>query len=157
MRTHSFMHPGCMFAHRFQTTTLETESRTGEVLLPPQDSAKSLANYNDNSLISDSDLVTSSAFEEPRQLDLSYYFLGPKLWYVPLFFSIYFLCYIIALILKAVSRHKIQIPGKVSVPVTARENEVTVLDQLTNDVTQALAQAAVKYIKKRVIDTFMRT
>lgn len=147
-----------MFTHRFQTTTLETESRTGEVLLPPQDSAKSLANYNDNSLIYDSDLDTSSAFEEPRQLDLSYYFLGPKLWYVPLFFSIYFLCYIIALILKAVSRHKIQIPGKVSAPVTARESEVrSVLDQLTNDVTQALAQAAVKYIKKRVTDTFIRT
>lgn len=150
------MQPGCMFAHRFETTTLETESRTGEVLLPPQDSAKTLANYYDNSLISDSDLATSSAFEEPRQLDLSYYLLGPKLWYVPLFFSIYFLCYIIALILKAVSRHKIQIPGKVTVPVTARESQVTALDQLTNDVNQALAHAAVKYIKTRVIDKFIR-
>lgn len=150
------MHPGCMFADRFQTTTLETESRTGEVSLPPQDNAKSLANYNENGLISNSALVTSSASEEPRQLDLSYYLLGPKLWYVPLFFSIYFLCYIIALILKAVSRHKIQIPGKVSAPGTARESEVIALDQLTNAVTQALAQAAIKYIKSRVLDPIIR-
>lgn len=161
MPVQSFMQPGCMFPHRFQTTTPEKESRMGEVLLRkihPLDVANSLptttslANYN--SLISDSDLVTSSAFHEPRQLDLSYYFLGPKLWYVPLFFSIYFLCYIIALILKAVSRHKIQIPGKVSAAVTAREGGVTVRDQLTHDVTQALAQASAKYIKTRVLNQF---
>ena len=43
----------------------------------------------------------------------SYYFLGRKLWYIPLLFSVYFIIYIGALVLKSVARHKIQFPEKV--------------------------------------------
>lgn len=41
----------------------------------------------------------------------SYYFIGKKLWYVPLYFSIYFIVYIAALILRSISRHKINFPS----------------------------------------------
>lgn len=40
----------------------------------------------------------------------SYYNIGRKLWYVPLYFSVYFIIYVAALILKSVARHKIQYP-----------------------------------------------
>nr|XP_033331621.1 adhesive plaque matrix protein [Megalopta genalis] len=41
----------------------------------------------------------------------SYYFIGKKLWYVPLYFSIYFIIYIAALVLKSIARHKIAFPA----------------------------------------------
>lgn len=41
----------------------------------------------------------------------SYYFIGKKLWYVPLYFSIYFIIYIAALVLKSIARHKISFPA----------------------------------------------
>lgn len=37
----------------------------------------------------------------------SYYYLGRKLWYIPLYFSVYFIIYIFVLILKSIARHKI--------------------------------------------------
>ncbi|EFN80033.1 hypothetical protein EAI_10732 [Harpegnathos saltator] len=40
----------------------------------------------------------------------SYYFIGKKLWYIPLYFSIYFIIYIAALVLKSIARHKINFP-----------------------------------------------
>lgn len=39
----------------------------------------------------------------------SYYYLGRKLWYIPLYFSIYFMIYVTVLILKAIARHKIEL------------------------------------------------
>ncbi|KAL0268915.1 UNVERIFIED_CONTAM: hypothetical protein PYX00_010696 [Menopon gallinae] len=44
----------------------------------------------------------------------SYYFLGRKLWYIPLIFSVYFIIYIGALVLKSFARHKIQFPEKLA-------------------------------------------
>ncbi|XP_003398115.3 uncharacterized protein LOC100646473 isoform X1 [Bombus terrestris] len=41
----------------------------------------------------------------------SYYYVGKKLWYVPLYFSIYFIIYIAALVLKSIARHKITFPA----------------------------------------------
>nr|XP_034183460.1 repetitive proline-rich cell wall protein 2 [Osmia lignaria] len=56
--------------------------------------------------------------EEPEMNDqrldkrpYSYYFIGKKLWYVPLYFSIYFVIYIAALVLKSIARHKITFPA----------------------------------------------
>ncbi|XP_020290869.1 uncharacterized protein LOC109858217 [Pseudomyrmex gracilis] len=55
--------------------------------------------------------------EEPEMNDqrldkrpYSYYFIGKKLWYIPLYFSIYFVIYIAALVLKSIARHKINLP-----------------------------------------------
>lgn len=41
----------------------------------------------------------------------SYYYIGKKLWYIPLYFSIYFIIYIAALVLKSIARHKITFPA----------------------------------------------
>jgi len=56
--------------------------------------------------------------EEPEMNDqrldkrpYSYYFIGKKLWYIPLYFSIYFIIYIAALVLKSIARHKINFPA----------------------------------------------
>lgn len=38
----------------------------------------------------------------------SYYYIGRKLWYIPLYFSVYFIIYVTFLILKSIARHKIQ-------------------------------------------------
>lgn len=59
--------------------------------------------------------------EEPEMNDqrldkrpYSYYFIGKKLWYVPLYFSIYFIIYIAALVLKSIARHKINFPAQLA-------------------------------------------
>ncbi|KAJ8684418.1 hypothetical protein QAD02_020210 [Eretmocerus hayati] len=44
----------------------------------------------------------------------SYYYIGRKLWYVPLYFSIYFIIYIAALVLKSIARHKINFPSSLA-------------------------------------------
>ncbi|XP_044765814.1 uncharacterized protein LOC123322049 isoform X2 [Coccinella septempunctata] len=38
----------------------------------------------------------------------SYYYIDRKLWYIPLYFSVYFIIYVTFLILKSIARHKIQ-------------------------------------------------
>ncbi|XP_071564360.1 uncharacterized protein [Temnothorax nylanderi] len=65
--------------------------------------------------------------EEPEMNDqrldkrpYSYYFIGKKLWYIPLYFSIYFIIYIAALVLKSVARHKINFPAQLAEAVTHR-------------------------------------
>ncbi|KDR24397.1 hypothetical protein L798_04350 [Zootermopsis nevadensis] len=40
----------------------------------------------------------------------TYFYVGRKLWYVPLFFSVYFMFYVLALVVKSISRHKIVFP-----------------------------------------------
>lgn len=58
--------------------------------------------------------VTTQAPEapaEPRVKTYSYYYLGRKLWYVPLFFTLWFCFYVSALIIKSIARHKVQVPN----------------------------------------------
>ncbi|XP_026830071.1 uncharacterized protein LOC105286113 isoform X2 [Ooceraea biroi] len=66
--------------------------------------------------------------EEPEMNDerldkrpYSYYFIGKKLWYIPLYFSIYFIIYIAALVLKSIARHKINFPTHLADAVTHRK------------------------------------
>lgn len=54
--------------------------------------------------------TTEAPVAEDQRLNkkpYSYYYLGRKLWYVPLYFSVYFIIYIFVLILKSIARHKI--------------------------------------------------
>lgn len=44
---------------------------------------------------------------EPRVKKYSYYYIGRKLWYIPLYFTLYFCFYIAALIIKGIARHKV--------------------------------------------------
>ncbi|XP_072758334.1 uncharacterized protein [Anoplolepis gracilipes] len=71
-----------------------------------------------------------STTEEPEMNDqrldkrpYSYYFIGKKLWYIPLYFSIYFIIYIAALVLKSIARHKINFPAHLAEAVTHKRSD----------------------------------
>lgn len=98
--------------------------------------------------------------ETPRVNRYSYYYLGKKLYYLPLYFSVYFIVYVGALIIKAVLRHKIVYPNswrpngttatfftKRSVDSWNLSNEN--LHEVTGRVTRAIAEAAEKYMNEK--------
>ncbi|KAJ8918750.1 hypothetical protein NQ315_015070 [Exocentrus adspersus] len=92
--------------------------------------------------------TTTEAVEDKRVSGghYSYYYLGRKLWYVPLYFSIYFMIYVAVLILKAIARHKVQYKHKF---VTSQMRESRKLgsdqqeyvDNVTRNVTNAMDKA----------------
>ncbi|XP_073990995.1 uncharacterized protein [Rhodnius prolixus] len=51
----------------------------------------------------------------------TYYYIGRHLWYIPLYFSIYFVIYVGLLVLKSIARHKIQFPQNLHEAATTRE------------------------------------
>ncbi|XP_023934062.2 uncharacterized protein LOC112043037 [Bicyclus anynana] len=97
--------------------------------------------------------------ETPRVNRFSYYYLGKKLYYLPLYFSVYFIVYVGALIIKAVLRHKIVYPNSWRPNTTtatffskrsvdeylSHEN----LHELTKKVTNAISKAAEKYLDSK--------
>lgn len=104
--------------------------------------------------------TTTTTTEMPRVNRYSYYYLGKKLYYLPLYFSVYFIVYVGALIIKAVLRHKIVYPNsyrpntdtasffsKRSVDSEDFSNER--LHEITGKVTHAIATAAERYIKNK--------
>ncbi|KAL7049166.1 hypothetical protein ACKWTF_003619 [Chironomus riparius] len=48
---------------------------------------------------------------EPRVKKYSYYYLGRKLWYIPLYFTFWFCLYVAALIIRSIGRHKVDLPN----------------------------------------------
>ncbi|KAL4712732.1 hypothetical protein ACJJTC_008029 [Scirpophaga incertulas] len=104
--------------------------------------------------------TTTTTTESPRENRFSYYYLGKKLYYLPLYFSVYFIVYVGALIIKAVLRHKIVYPnswrpnGTTATFLSKRSlnswdfpNET--LHEVTGRVTKAIAQAAEQYIRSK--------
>lgn len=104
--------------------------------------------------------TTTTTTEMPRVNRYSYYYLGKKLYYLPLYFSVYFIVYVGALIIKAVLRHKIVYPNswrpndqtagffsKRSVDSWDLSNDN--LHEITGRVTHAIATAADKYLKSK--------
>ncbi|KAG8261536.1 hypothetical protein J6590_070446 [Homalodisca vitripennis] len=87
---------------------------------------------------------------EVREAEYTYFFIGPKLWYIPIICSIYFALYVGALIIMSVSRHKVRFPQQLYTAAnsvfTGRQDD---LDQLTARVTRGLAVAALKYLRHR--------
>lgn len=104
--------------------------------------------------------TTTTTTEMPRVNRYSYYYLGKKLYYLPLYFSVYFIVYVAALIIKAVLRHKIVYPNsyrpnsdtaafftKRSVDSGDFSNDR--LLEITGKVTHAIATVAERYIKNK--------
>lgn len=104
--------------------------------------------------------TTTTTTETPRVNRYSYYYLGKKLYYLPLYFSVYFIIYVGALIIKAVLRHKIVYPN------SWRPNDQTAgffskrsidsfnfsndsLHEITGKVTHAIAEAGKKYFSQK--------
>ncbi|XP_015601781.1 DNA-directed RNA polymerase II subunit RPB1 [Cephus cinctus] len=82
----------------------------------------------------------------------SYYFIGKKLWYIPLYFSIYFIIYIAALVLKSVTRHKINFPANFAAAAAAAHAGRSVKDSdshswwdLSGKILEGIESAAKKY------------
>lgn len=95
--------------------------------------------------------TTTEATEDKRvsSANYSYYYLGRKLWYVPLYFSIYFIIYVAILILKAIARHKIQYKQKwITNTRESRKlsyDQSEYIDNVTRNVTHALDKAKETY------------
>ncbi|VEN50452.1 unnamed protein product [Callosobruchus maculatus] len=88
---------------------------------PPMDDAMDLAPpdshnehfephfYEDHHIYEEVPHTTTEATKKRvSNTHYSYYYLGRKLWYIPLYFSIYFVIYVMILIVKAIARHKVQ-------------------------------------------------
>jgi len=68
-----------------------------------------------------------------------YYFVRRKLWYIPLFFSAYFVVYLSTFIVRAIIRHRIIFPSRRSKSKKRDLNsEKTELEDITQQVTTAL-------------------
>lgn len=52
--------------------------------------------------------------ETPRVKKYSYFYLSRKLWYIPLYFTVWFSFYVTYLILQSIGRHKVDLPNHVS-------------------------------------------
>ncbi|KAH1023442.1 hypothetical protein HUJ04_012643 [Dendroctonus ponderosae] len=83
----------------------------------------------------------------------SYYYLGRKLWYIPLYFSVYFIIYVTVLILKSIARHKVKLKYKWYEHGSAKEARSLDLDdarheaitEVHRNVSAALTNATTKY------------
>lgn len=53
--------------------------------------------------------TTPAAPPEPRVKKYSYYYIGRKLWYIPLYFTVWFTIYVAALIIRSIARHKVKV------------------------------------------------
>ena len=98
------------------------------------------------------DHTTTTTTEEPEMNDqrlskrpYSYYYIGKKLWYVPLYFSIYFIIYIAALVLKSVARHKINFPTNLAAATDARNFANYQKESSWGDYTAWILEAIEKY------------
>jgi hypothetical protein len=96
-----------------------------------------------------------AAPSEKRQQPYSYYYIGRKLWYIPLYFSLYFVIYVAALIIRAITRHKITFPDRLpqqarallsgfSANSTSQQAEES-LNQNAADINKILDDLFVKY------------
>jgi hypothetical protein len=54
--------------------------------------------------------ITYGPEENRNKKPYTYYYIGRKLWYIPLYFSVYFIVYITSLLVKSIARHKIKYP-----------------------------------------------
>lgn len=89
---------------------------SGHLDHPPYDDHHSYGHHHHHEVIYDH--IPEYHTEQPEMNDqrlnkrpYSYYYIGKKLWYIPLYFSIYFIIYIAALVLKSIARHKITFPA----------------------------------------------
>lgn len=90
--------------------------------------------------------TTTEAPEDQRvnKGQYSYYYLGRKLWYIPLYFSIYFIIYVTVLILKSIARHKVQF--KHNFDHKHRKARRMNIDDLHRNVTKAIENSENKYM-----------
>lgn len=93
--------------------------------------------------------TTTEAPEDERvnKGHYSYYYLGRKLWYIPLYFSVYFIIYVTVLILKSIARHKIQLKHEhfARDKDKGRSLDLNDLNDLHQNVTEGIEQSRRKF------------
>ncbi|XP_055387271.1 uncharacterized protein LOC129615888 [Condylostylus longicornis] len=83
---------------------------------------------------------------EPRVKKYSYFYLGRKLWYIPLYFTVWFSFYVLWLIVKSIARHKVNLPNhyvardlhKRDLFSSLDEHKYKYIDELTNFVMKSI-------------------
>ncbi|XP_067625526.1 uncharacterized protein [Eurosta solidaginis] len=90
---------------------------------------------------------------EPRVKKYSYFYIGRKLWYIPLYFTVWFSFYVLWLILKSIARHKVNLPNhyvnKRSLPdfgESLEANAKEYINKLTISVLEKIENFERKYI-----------
>lgn len=82
--------------------------------------------------------------ERVNQAHYSYYYLGRKLFYIPLYFSVYFIVYVTVLILKSIARHKVQFVQHFDNTRNSRNIDT---NKIENDVNRSIYNSSQKYMK----------
>jgi hypothetical protein len=83
--------------------------------------------------------------ENRNKKPYTYYYIGRKLWYIPLYFSVYFIIYIASLLVKSIARHKIKYPVSYWAGYDRRRLNKRELELTTEQITEALATAEHRY------------
>jgi hypothetical protein len=87
--------------------------------------------------------ITYGPEEYRNKKPYTYYYIGRKLWYIPLYFSVYFIIYIASLLVKSIARHKIKYP--VSYWAGYDKRALGELELTTEQITKALTTAEHRY------------
>jgi hypothetical protein len=86
--------------------------------------------------------------ENRNRKPYTYYYIGRKLWYIPLYFSVYFIVYLTSLLVKSIARHKIRFPVSYwagYARALGRNFNRRQLEIITEQITKALAAAGKRY------------
>ncbi|XP_055848510.1 uncharacterized protein LOC129913726 [Episyrphus balteatus] len=87
---------------------------------------------------------------EPRVKKYSYFYIGRKLWYIPLYFTVWFTFYVLWLILKSIARHKVNLPNhyvtRRSIDVAEHKEAREAIDQLTVQVMDGIEKFKLRYV-----------
>ncbi|XP_049817818.1 uncharacterized protein LOC126264336 [Aethina tumida] len=104
--------------------------------------------YHDHHVYEEVEHPTTPAPQEDKRVSsshYSYYYLGRKLWYIPLYFSIYFVLYVTVLILKSIARHKIEFRHHFDNDDKRKARNLD-LDTVHKNVTSSINAARLKYM-----------
>jgi hypothetical protein len=88
------------------------------------------------------------AEENRNKKPYTYYYIGRKLWYIPLYFSVYFIVYITSLLVKSIARHKIKFPANYwagYARALGNQFNKRQLETITEQIIEALAIARHRY------------
>lgn len=93
--------------------------------------------------------MTYGPEENRNKKPYTYYYIGRKLWFIPLYFSVYFIIYIASLLVKSIARHKIKYPVSYWAGYDKRAlgdglNKLE-LELTTEQITKALATTELRY------------
>jgi hypothetical protein len=93
--------------------------------------------------------ITYGPEENRNKKPYTYYYIGRKLWYIPLYFSVYFIVYITSLLVKSIARHKIKYPvsywGGYAKRALGNGFNRRELELTTEQITKALATTEHRY------------